>query len=34
MRPEWPVDFRVMSDYDPQLQRKTNLFNAWFVRLD
>ena len=23
-----------MSENDPQLQRRTNLFNAWFVRLD
>ena len=23
-----------MSELGPQLERKTNLFNAWFVRLD
>ncbi len=23
-----------MSEFDPQLERKPNLFNAWFVRLD
>ncbi len=34
MKTEWPIDYRVMPEHDPQLQRKTNLFNAWFVRLD
>ena len=28
------IDFFLMPDNDPQLQRKANLFNAWFVRLD
>jgi len=34
MKPSGSIDFRVMSEQDPQLQRKTNLFNAWFVKLD
>lgn len=34
MKPSCSTDFRVMPEQDPQLERKTNLFNAWFVRLD
>ncbi len=34
MKQTWPIGIRVMPEQDPQLQRKTNLFNAWFVRLD
>ena len=28
------IDFFLMAENDPRLQRRTNLFNAWFVRLD
>ncbi len=34
MKHTWPIEYRVMPEHDPQLLRKTNLFNAWFVRLD
>ena len=34
MKPSCSIDSRVMPEQDPRLQRKTNLFNAWFVRLD
>ena len=34
MKQTWPIDYRDMPEHDPQLLRKTNLFNAWFVRLD
>ena len=34
MKPSYSTDFLAMSGHDPHLQRKTNLFNAWFVRLD
>jgi len=34
MKQSCSIDFSHMPDPDPQLQRKNNLFNAWFVRLD
>jgi len=34
MKPSCSIDFCAMSELGPQLERKTNLFNAWFVRLD
>ncbi|MDH3629612.1 MAG: histidine kinase [Gammaproteobacteria bacterium] len=34
MKPSYSIDFLAMSGHDPHLLRKTNLFNAWFVRLD
>ena len=34
MKPPGSIDIRAMPEHDPRLQRKTNLFNAWFVRLD
>ncbi len=34
MKPSYSIDFLAMSGHDPKLLRKTNLFNAWFVRLD
>jgi two-component system nitrate/nitrite sensor histidine kinase NarX len=34
MKPSYSTDFLAMSEHDPHLLRKTNLFNAWFVRLD
>jgi two-component system nitrate/nitrite sensor histidine kinase NarX len=34
MKPSYSTDFLAMSKHDPHLLRKTNLFNAWFVRLD
>ncbi|MBT8433549.1 MAG: hypothetical protein KJN95_02725, partial [Gammaproteobacteria bacterium] len=34
MKPSYSIDFLAMSGHDPNLPRKTNLFNAWFVRLD
>ena len=34
MRPPVPIDYRAMAEHDPRLDRKTNLFTAWFVRLD
>ncbi|MDH3386583.1 MAG: histidine kinase [Gammaproteobacteria bacterium] len=34
MKAPGPIDFRVMPNHNPKLQRNANLFNAWFVRLD
>jgi len=34
MKAPGSINFRVMSEQNPKLQRNTNLFNAWFVRLD
>ena len=34
MKPPVSIDYRVMAEHDPRLERKINLFNAWFVRLD
>ncbi len=34
MKPSYSTDFLAMSEHDPHLLRKANLFNAWFVRLD
>ena len=34
MKPSYSTEFLAMSKHDPHVLRKTNLFNAWFVRLD
>ncbi|MCP4981064.1 MAG: hypothetical protein GY935_11285 [Gammaproteobacteria bacterium] len=34
MKPPSSIDFLVMPENDPQLHRRANLINAWFVRLD
>ena len=34
MRPTRKLDFFRMTEHEPQLHRRPNLFNAWFVRLD
>ena len=34
MKPHSLSDLLLMPENDPLLLRKTNLFNAWFVRLD
>ena len=34
MKPSCSTDLRLMPEQDPQLEPKTNLLNAWFVRLD